>query len=70
MSVESIHDSVRRTVGTFCVDLPSGSDRIGELLEDLHGGIPIDACVCDAHTSLQRGQTTAIGGRWLLSTLR
>lgn len=41
------------TIGSRFLDLSSFSDGGGEVLEDVDGGVPADAGVCDADASLE-----------------
>jgi hypothetical protein len=42
-------------VGLLALELPPGPDGIGELLENVHGGVPVDAGVGDGDTPLEAG---------------
>jgi hypothetical protein len=54
------------TVGGRLLGLSSDSDGLGEVLEDIDGGLPADAGVGDTDTSLEAGGTLS---RDLLGTL-
>lgn len=45
------------TVGGRLLDLSSGSDALGKVLEDIDGCLPVDAGVGDTDTSLEARRT-------------
>ena len=48
-----------QTIGLLSLDLSSRTDCICELFEDASCGVPVDACVSDGNTLLQRSETAS-----------
>ena len=58
---------IRRTA--LRPNLPPGPHSIGQLLQHTNRGIPVNTCIGDTHTTLDRGQAATIGRRGFLVAL-